>query len=68
MPNVSMVFSSVWLGNVLGRHEKKLVHRIIASAIVDTIYCVGGGYCCRMQETELKYMTVFADPQVVLNF
>ena len=64
LPPVTMVFSSVEGGKSFGRRESKGVHQVIASAIQSTIRAIDGGYCCRMQEVDLKYMTVFSSSQV----
>lgn len=46
------------------RRDARRVHDIIAACINAALRLVQGGYLCRMQDGDLKYMVAFAAPQV----
>jgi len=44
------------------------VHKTVRACLHKALCSVPGGYMCREQEADLKYMVVFFEPQVRLLF
>ena len=69
IPNITMVFCMVEGGKVFAarsRADAKVVHETLSSVISDTIKDFPGGYLCRKQDGDLKYMLAFDSPCAAL--
>lgn len=68
IPAITMVFCMVdgakdW--KVL--HDKRMradIQQKMRDVLINTLMAVKGGYMCRLQEDEFKYMVAFPDPEV----
>jgi len=71
LPNITMVFSIVDGGKTYAkshRKEARDIHRIIESVIRSTLRQIPGGYLCRLQDGDLKYMVAFPTAQSALSW
>lgn len=72
LPPVTMVFCIVEGGKYYAatksRNNARLVHIICSACIRETLRHVKGGYLCREQDGDLKYMVVFHDSEAALKW
>ncbi len=46
------------------RARRAAVQRVMRDVVVNTVMAVRGGYVCRLQDDEFKYMVAFPEPEV----
>ncbi len=71
VPPVTLVFTSVEGAKMFAsrrRHLAKEVHAHLSPLLLEAARHVGGGYLCRMQPGDLKYMAAFATPLAALEW
>uniref|UniRef100_A0A383VRV6 Guanylate cyclase domain-containing protein n=1 Tax=Tetradesmus obliquus TaxID=3088 RepID=A0A383VRV6_TETOB len=71
MPPVTMVFLVVEGAKVFGKGRRPLVkevHAQLAALLVEALKHTQGGYLCRMQEGDLKYMVAFSSARSALEW
>lgn len=68
LPSITMAFARIEGGKQLLAWNKSdaldVVNEKVVAALMAGLRAVRGGYLCRVQEGELKYMVAFYDPQV----
>ncbi|GAX74580.1 hypothetical protein CEUSTIGMA_g2029.t1 [Chlamydomonas eustigma] len=65
-PMVTMVFTCVENGKILPRHVANIVNNLITHIVQKALTEVNGGYLCRIQGGDLKYMLAFSNPKAAL--
>lgn len=68
LPSIAMVFARVDGGKQLLARDKAegyALNDVVVGVLMKGLRAVRGGYLCRVQEAELKYMVAFYDPQVI---
>jgi hypothetical protein len=67
LPSITMAFARVDGGKQLlswNKGDAQAVNERVLQVLMMGLRAVRGGYLCRVQEGELKYMVAFYDPQV----
>jgi hypothetical protein len=67
LPSITMAFARVDGGKQLlawNKADAQAVNERVVQVLMMGLRAVRGGYLCRVQEAELKYMVAFYDPQV----
>eukprot|EP00775_Hariotina_reticulata_P008470 gene8470-8653_t len=70
-PDIAMVFARVDGGKQLMLRDKTeglLVNGTVLAVIAEALKAVPGGYLCRVQDGEMKYMVAFHDAQDALEW
>ncbi len=67
LPPITMAFAIVDGGKTFAARHRRDVRRVndvCAACIRSCLRVVPGGYLCRLQDGDLKYMVAFASPEV----
>lgn len=70
-PPMTMAFCAVEGAKALAarsRRDAKAVHDVCLGCVRNTLRYVRGGYLCRAQPGELKYLVAFADAEVAVHW